>query len=152
MLPVPAKRSRKRAPTVLSARILKRASFTWSAVGRIAAPLGPDKRRPRVVPPMMRMIAASLTRSAVVCTTEAACQNGECHDKGRRRAREERPPRYVGDGGKMSGGVLWDGLAGGLRRRRAPFLILGGWGVPGRPAGDAPSSGDGPGIVGKTVP
>src|SRR5712691_5128455 len=63
---------------------------------------------------------------------------------------EERPPRYVGNGGKTTGGLLGDGLAGNLRRPL--FLIMGDGGVHDRPAVDALPSVDNQEIVGKKFP
>ena len=52
--PLPAKRSRTRAPAIRGCSQLNRVSRTRSGVGRIVTPAGKRSRRPRCLPPMMR--------------------------------------------------------------------------------------------------
>lgn len=52
--PLPAKRSRTRAPSMRGRSQLNRVSRTRSGVGRISTPAGNCSRRPRWRPPMMR--------------------------------------------------------------------------------------------------
>src|SRR6185295_5045104 len=53
--PVPANRSRTRAPATAGPMTSKRVTRTRSAVGRVWSPRGARSRRPRSCPPMTRM-------------------------------------------------------------------------------------------------
>ncbi len=52
--PVPAQISRKRAPCIRKARILKSACLTFAPVGRTSPPIGLSTLLPLAVPPVMR--------------------------------------------------------------------------------------------------
>ena len=54
--PVPANRS-STAPSGGGPRMLKMASRTLAAVGRVCVPRGAFSRRPRSIPPVRRMLA-----------------------------------------------------------------------------------------------